>query len=106
MRDYILEAPPLRPIYAIAKEVAAKHRVPMRILLSQRRQRELVYARQEAFWRCREETAASFPQIGRVFNRDYSTVIYGARAHERRMTGEVMHANERSPHLGGTDMGA
>lgn len=72
----------------IAVEVAAKHGVPMTDLLSQRRNRNAVWARHECFWRCKQETLLSLPQIGRLFKRkDHTTVLHGIRMHEQRMTG-------------------
>lgn len=71
---------------AIALEVAAKHGVRFNDLLSTRRNRASVAARHEAFWRCREETNMTLPQIGRMFGgRDHSTVTHGIQKHEKRM---------------------
>jgi len=70
----------------IAREVAAKHLVSMMDLLSPRRDREVVRARHEAFWRCKHETTMSLPEIGRRFGgRDHTTVLHGIRKHEERM---------------------
>jgi hypothetical protein len=70
----------------IAIEVAAKHGVPMTDLLSQRRNKNAVLARHECFWRCKQETLLSLPQIGRLFKRkDHTTVLHGIRKHEQRM---------------------
>lgn len=69
----------------IATEVAAKHKVRFSDMLSIRRTRAAVAARQEAFWRCREETSMSLPQIGRMFGgRDHTTVMHGIRKYEMR----------------------
>lgn len=70
----------------IAREVCLKHQVSMAELLSMRRSQFLCLARYEAFWRCREETTMSLPQIGYRFGgRDHTTVLHGIRRHEQRM---------------------
>lgn len=67
------------------EEVAAKHAVPMRELTGPAKHRSLAYIRQEAMWSARQTTGASFPEIGRVLNRDHTTVIHGVRAHAARI---------------------
>lgn len=59
----------------------------------------IVKARQEAMWALRETpkpfTCAntinrrSWPEIGRLFGRDHTTVIHGYRAHEKRALGDI-----------------
>jgi len=80
---------PLVPIAhwrTIAREVAEKHHVLLSDMVSPRRARHIVDARYEAFWRCRNETAMSLPQIGKRFGgRDHTTVLHGVREYERRI---------------------
>jgi hypothetical protein len=46
---------------------------------SSRRQGQLVYPRQIAFWLSRTHTPYSYPQIARRFgNRDHTTIMYGS----------------------------
>lgn len=71
---------------AIAREVGRKHGVTLADLRSPRRDRPTVAARHEAFWRCRNETTMSLPQIGSKFgDRDHSTVMWGIKQHVKRM---------------------
>lgn len=49
------------------------------ILKSPLRSRNVARPRQIAYYLARQLTAQSFPQIGCRFNRDHSTVLYGAR---------------------------
>jgi hypothetical protein len=72
----------------IIKEVSIKHSVTRNAILSPRRQRSLVLARQEVMWRAREETALSFPQIGKALDRDHTTCLWGARQHQARIEAE------------------
>lgn len=44
----------------------------------------IAHARQECMALIREKTDLSLPQIGRIFNRDHSTVLHALRAVERR----------------------
>lgn len=77
---------PLVTWRTIARDVAAKHGLPLSDLMSIRRNRTAVAARHEAFWRCRMETTLSLPQIGHRFGgRDHSTVLHGLRKHAQRM---------------------
>lgn len=46
-------------------------------LLSQRKTAGLVWIRWAAFYLCRNLSTASYPQIGRAFNKDHTTVMYG-----------------------------
>lgn len=79
----IIPEPPWR---LIAREVAAKHGVPMSDMWSSRRNVEAVAARHEAFWRCKNETTMSLPQIGRRFGgRDHTTVLHGIKKHQAKL---------------------
>lgn len=70
----------------ICKEVAEKHGLTMTEMRSRRRLRLLVVARQEAMWRCRQETLNSLPQIGAFLGGlDHTTVLHGARVHVKRV---------------------
>lgn len=72
----------------IAEQVAAKHGLRhWKVLRSHRRNRPLVEAKQELWWRCREETAHSLPAIGRFFGFDHTTILMGTRRHEKRVGG-------------------
>lgn len=80
--------PPLpRPsMRAICEEVSRKHRVSFADMASNRRYREFVLARQEAMWRCWQETSATLPMIGRILGgRDHSTIWHGIRRHQKRI---------------------
>jgi hypothetical protein len=70
----------------ITQQVAQKYGLTSGLLRGPRRQKSIVMARFEAWWRIREECPyLSYPQIGMYFNRDHSTVIHGARKHAERI---------------------
>jgi chromosomal replication initiation ATPase DnaA len=63
----------------IIAEVAAAHDITPADILGPRRFPHLVEARREAMSRVRKELGYSYPQIGRIFNRDHSSVIWSLR---------------------------
>lgn len=69
----------------ILREVAADHGFKVKQIQSDKRYKSLVRARQDYCWRARNRTQKSLPEIGRVINRDHTTVMHAIRAHEKRM---------------------
>lgn len=63
----------------ILNEVAEKHDVCPREMLSASKADPVAVARFECWFRMREETAYSLAQIGRFFGRDHTTVFHGLR---------------------------
>lgn len=72
----------------IAREVCRKHKVEFAELIGPVRQKRLNDARQEAWWRIRQEIMVagqpmSYLEIGRRFGgRDHSTIVYGVQQYE------------------------
>ena len=58
----------------IVLEVAEARRVPAQDIMSRSRLRRISAARTEAIFRCVAETQLSLPAIGRIFNRDHTTI--------------------------------
>lgn len=73
----------------IQTEVCRRYKVGILDLLGPSRLPILTAARFEAYWRCRQETPYSYPQIGRAFNRHHSTVLHGVRMHNLRLDREL-----------------
>ena len=74
----------------IIAEVAKQHRVAVADILGQSRKAYIVAARREAMQRIRNELGYSYPQIGRIFDRDHSSIIWacrGGRPEPRPTTG-------------------
>jgi hypothetical protein len=96
--DHCEGAAPKKSIRQIALEVVEKHGITLEELLSPRRATHIVRARQEAFWRCKQETSSSFPQIGRhLGNKDHTTVLHGIRMYEKRkMEAELLLSVDKS----------
>ena len=70
----------VQPIGAIMRAVCEKFVVSQMELCSQRRQAHLVRPRHVAFWLCKELTAATYPEIARMFGgRDHTTILHGVK---------------------------
>lgn len=70
----------------IAEDVCRKRGISINDFMSARRTKNVAMARQEAYWRAREETRASLPQIGRAYGgRDHTTILWGIRRHQARL---------------------
>jgi len=69
----------------ILRQVAWKHHSNVAEIISEVRARYVVRARHEAMYRLRTERHLSWSQIGRVFNCDHTTALYGCRTHQARM---------------------
>lgn len=74
-----------RMVDEIVRDVAKKYGVPVRGVWSDTRIRPLARARQEAYWRLQNELGLGYTRIGRLLNRDHTTVLYGIAAHQKRM---------------------
>jgi chromosomal replication initiation ATPase DnaA len=66
----------------IATEVCLKYEISLTKMRCPRRDPHLVNARAEFYWRARNETNKSLPQIGRFARRDHSTVLNGIRRYD------------------------
>lgn len=72
-------------------EVSQAYGIGEEDLVGESRRKAIAHARQEAMWRLRHRLALdgrprhSLLEIGRVFNRDHTTVLHGLRAHEARL---------------------
>ena len=75
------------PGHAIVREVADARGIVLPILLSPCRTGPLVDARAEAARRMRSELGYSLPRIGRLLQRDHTTVLYWLR--DRRRSGSI-----------------
>ena len=84
-REREIASKPLHPIRACIRRVCHEHGVSFDAVVGPRRDRAIVRVRQEAYWRCREETHASLSAIGKHFgDRDHTTILAGLRTYELR----------------------
>ena len=69
-------------VVAIIRDVAAEHRIAPAVILSEDRRRVICRARWEAIARARDHTPKpSYPQLGRWFRRDHTTIMHAIRRH-------------------------
>jgi len=83
-------APPSSKRDMIVHDVASRHGVTFAEIMKGSRLMPVIIARQECFYLMRESISAmgrpiSFPQIGRYFGLDHTTVIHGYNRHAERM---------------------
>lgn len=73
----------------LVKFAALKTRVRVDDVLSRNRRKNIVATRYHAMWlvmtHCQR---VSLPKIGRLFDRDHTTVIHGIRTHKLRIAGD------------------
>lgn len=67
----------------IAAQVCAEHGLTLRFLIGSSRQRRVAWPRQDAFRMC-YEAGHTMEEIGRFFDRDHTTVLYGIRCARKR----------------------
>jgi len=71
-----------RPAMMIVCDVAEEYGLTPRDLLGRSRRAPVARARMEAYARIRRDLGYSLKQIGNIFGRDHTTVIYGIRQQE------------------------
>lgn len=72
-----------------SREIAERHKVSLRQLLSPYRGRAVVKARQELMHTLVVEHGWSLMRAGRAIGRDHTTVLHGVRVHAARLAGEA-----------------
>jgi hypothetical protein len=85
-RDWLHVSPSRISFDEVLMRVAVRHRVSTQAMKSVIRFRDIVYARQEAYWLARVLCCLSYPQIGKLLgNRDHTTVMHGQAQFAKRM---------------------
>lgn len=73
-----------RTVRDFVEEVSTETGVPVAAILSKNRTRKFCVPRQEVFLRA-HEYGLSLSHIGRVFDRDHTTILHGIRAARKRI---------------------
>lgn len=68
----------------IQATVAEAYGISLQHMTSPARHQSVAWPRQVAMYLAREKTHHSLPGIGRLFNRDHTTVLHAIRAVERK----------------------
>lgn len=76
-----------RDLLEHVSDLARQHGATVDEVLAQDKTPRVSHARQAIWYALRHhpERRYSYPDIGRLFGRDHSTVLAGVRAHERRL---------------------
>ena len=80
-------ANPKMQVSRIKRDIAHKHGVSVEDIDGPRRTAKIARARQEAMWLAYRGTRITLTPLGRLFNRDHTSVLWGIRQHEARMAG-------------------
>jgi len=67
----------------VAEECGRAGNVTLQDILSKRRPGPLAAIRRRICWRIRNETLMSYPQIGKVLNRDHTSVLHHVRKYQK-----------------------
>lgn len=81
-------------IEAVQRKVCQFYKISIIELLSPRKQSDIVYARQIAMYLSRKLTMKGFPQIGRKFRRDHSTVVHATQRVEQLKQTDLRMASD------------
>jgi chromosomal replication initiation ATPase DnaA len=87
---------PLNRAKRIIDEVAAQYKIRAAEMIGPRRHAYLIEPRHVAMRRIRAELGYSYPQIGRLFNRDHSTIIWACRGGRKNQPSQAKQPQERA----------
>jgi chromosomal replication initiator protein len=86
LRDMLDRGEPAITVERIQEVVSAHFKVPLHLLTSSKRSKEVAMARQVAMYLSRELTRNSLPDIGKQFGgKDHTTVLHGYKQIKRLM---------------------
>jgi len=87
--DALIDSLRSRDLFDLVLEICRARGVLVHDVCGRGRSRSVSAARHEAWWRIRHHPARcySLSDIGRLFDRDHSTILCGLRAHDRRLRG-------------------
>lgn len=75
----------MRVMHAVAKH----HKISVADIMSETRERHVVTARFEIFYRLRIDLAMSYTRIGKLFGKDHSTVMHGVNKIRQKLLDEM-----------------
>lgn len=75
-------------IREIQLEVCARFKMHLHDMLSDRRDRRVAHPRMIAMARCIDETYHSYPEVGRAFRRDHTTVMHAYKKFGKGLRGK------------------
>lgn len=72
--------------------VAQYFDIPAEVIRGESREREVVYVRQVAYYLLKTKYGFSYSTIGKLFDRDHTTVIHGVRKIEQNLDAEEVNS--------------
>jgi len=69
--------------HEILKEAASKYNIDPREIFQHKRNANVVLSRREVCWRLRSERGMSYALIGRVLNRDHTSIMHAIKAYKK-----------------------
>lgn len=94
LRDLLDRSEQIITVERIQEMVAGHFKVPLLLLMSSKRSKEVALARQVAMYLSRELTKNSLPEIGKQFHKDHTTVIHGCDKIKRLMESDGLFKAE------------
>ena len=94
LRDMLDRSEAVITVERIQEVVAAHFKVPLQLMLSNKRSKEVAMARQVAMYLSRELTKSSLPDLGKQFHKDHTTVIHGCDKIKRLMESDGLFKSE------------
>lgn len=76
---------PALVVSELAREIARRHKIALRSLLSVDRSRRYAWPRQEWYARAKKATGLGRVALGKLMGRDRQTIWHGIRAYEKRI---------------------
>lgn len=92
----------LGPVTAIQAAVAQRYHLSFADLVGPRRCRKFARPRQLAMYLAWSKTQKTYPQIGRAFRRDHTTIMHGVRVIRDRLAAGDTDLIEAAASLGAT----
>jgi len=74
------------------RDVAHMHGVDPQVVLSPCAKKAIVQVRHEVQYKARNDLGMTLTQIGRIFNRDHTTVLNAVRSHQKKIDAQAHHA--------------
>jgi len=94
LHDLLDRSEQIITVERIQEMVAGHFKVPLHLLMSNKRSKEVAMARQVAMYLSRELTKNSLPEIGKQFHKDHTTVIHGCDKIKRLMESDGLFKAE------------
>jgi chromosomal replication initiator protein len=94
LHDMLDRSEPAITVERIQEVVSAHFKVPLQLMLSNKRSKEVAMARQVAMYLSRELTKSSLPDLGKQFHKDHTTVIHGCDKIKRLMESDGLFKSE------------